>query len=262
MMRSLFTAGSGMRAQQFNVDTISNNLSNVNTTGFKRDRADFQDTFYEHLQTPGAPANEATEHPTGISVGSGVRIGATQSIQTQGSLKRTDGTLDMAIEGDGYFQVLQPDGSTAYTRDGSFKLDGEGNVVNSDGLFLEPQFTIPEDATEVNIREDGTVSVVTQGDTEAQEVGQIEVAKFVNPSGLKDIGSNLKEETTASGAPQVLTPGQDGAGQVRQGVLEKSNVDVVDSMTKLITAQRAFEMNSRSIQTTDGMLQEVSNLTR
>lgn len=259
-VRSVYTAATGMRAQQFNVDTISNNLANVNTTAFKRDRADFEDLFYQHAKVPGAPATEATEHPTGIHVGTGVRTAATQKLHTQGNAEKTDNPLDMMIQGDGFFQVQQADGTTAYTRSGSFKLDGDGNIVTSNGRFLLPEITVPEDATSINIREDGTVSVQIPGQTDPQEIGQIELAKFVNPAGLRSLGASLFEETTASGDPQVAIPGEDGLGNLRQGFLETSNVDVVRSLTKLITAQRGFEFNQRAVSTSDRMLQTVARL--
>lgn len=260
MLRSLFTGQTGMQAQKFNVDTISNNLANVNTTGFKRARGDFESLFYEHKKSPGAPATEATEHPTGVSVGTGVRISATQTLHEQGSAEQTGNDTDLMIQGDGFFRILQADGTTAYTRDGSFKLDGEGNLVTSSGQFLQPQIQVPENATGITIRKDGTVSAKIPGQADLQEIGQIELATFVNPSGLQKIGSNLFEETTASGAPQVLTPGQEGAGQIRQGFLETSNVNVTNALTDMISAQRAFEFNQRSIQTSDQMLQTVSQL--
>lgn len=262
MLRSLFTGATGMKAQQFNVDTIANNLANVNTTGFKKERADFESLFYEHKKSPGAPATDATEHPTGVSVGTGVRTAATKTVHQQGSAEQTGNDTDMMIQGDGFFRILQVDGSTAYTRDGSFKLDGEGNLVTSNGRFLQPQIQVPENATGITIREGGTVSAKIPGQADLQQIGQIELAKFVNPAGLQKIGSNLYEETTASGAPQVLTPGQDGAGKIRQGFLETSNVEVTNALTDMISAQRAFEFNQRSIRTSDQMLQTVSRLTQ
>lgn len=260
MLRSLFTGATGMKAQKFNVDTIANNLANVNTTGFKKDRADFESLFYEHKKSPGAPATNATEHPTGISVGTGVRVAATQTLHQQGSAEKTGNDTDLMIQGDGFFRILQPDGTTAYTRAGSFKLDGEGNLVTANGRFLQPQIQVPEEATSITVRKDGTVSAKIPGQADLQEIGQIELATFVNPSGLEKIGSSLYEETTASGAPQVLTPGQGGAGQVRQGFLETSNVEVTNALTDMISAQRAFEFNQRSIRTSDQMLQTVSRL--
>lgn len=262
MIRSLFTGGTGMQAMKFRVDTISNNLSNVNTTGFKKARADFESLFYEHKTVPGAPATNATEHPTGISVGTGVKTAATQTLHQQGNAEQTDNNLDMMISGKGFFQVLQEDGTTAYTRDGSFKLDGEGNVVTSNGRFLQPQFQVPENATNLNIRNDGTVSVKLPGQTDPEQIGQIELATFVNPAGLRKTGSNLFEQTTASGAPQLQLPGESNAGEIRQGFLETSNVNVTNALTDMISAQRAFEFNQRSIRTSDQMLQTVTNITR
>lgn len=262
MIRSLYTGGTGMRAQQFYVDTIGNNLSNVNTTGFKRARPDFQSLFYEHKKVPGAPATDATEHPTGISVGTGVKVGSTNRLHTQGNARKTDNPLDMSIQGDGFFQVTRADGTTAYTRDGSFKLDGEGNMVTSSGLFLEPQIQIPQEATGISIRSDGTVSVSLPGQSQSQQVGQLELAKFVNPAGLKAEGKNLFTETTASGAPTVQAPGNGGTGTLQQGFLETSNVDVVQSLTNMISAQRAFDFNHRTIRTSDQMLSRAATLLR
>lgn len=260
MIRSLFTGGTGMRAQQFFVDTIGNNLANVNTTGFKRSRPDFQDLFYEHLTVPGAPATDATEHPTGVSVGTGVKVGSTNRVHIQGNARKTENSLDMSIQGDGFFQVTMADGTEAFTRDGSFKLDGEGNIVTSEGLFLEPQIQVPEEATNITIRGDGTVSVTLPGQVDSQEIGQIELANFVNPAGLKSEGNNLFTETVASGAPQLSAPGNDGVGEIQQGFLETSNVDVVQSLTNMISAQRAFDFNHRTIRTSDQMLSRAATL--
>ncbi len=260
MIRSLFSAATGMRAQQFNVDVVSNNLSNVNTNGFKRSKGEFEDLFYEHMKDPGSPSNQASEHPTGISVGMGVRTGGTSRSHAQGNARNTENALDLMVKGDGMFQVLQPDGTTAYTRDGSFELDGEGNIVTSSGHYLQPQIQVPEEATDIDVRADGTVSAQMPGQTEAEEVGQIELARFTNPSGLRAEGSNLFKETSASGSPQVTTPGQDGAGEIQQGFLEKSNVDVIRSLTDLISMQRAYEFNHRTIRTSDQMLQRATTL--
>ncbi len=262
MLRSLFTGQTGMQAMKFQVDSISNNLSNVNTTGFKKERPDFESLFYEHKTAPGAPATNATEHPTGISVGTGVRTAATQTMHEQGNAKNTGNDLDMMIEGKGFFQVLREDGSTAYTRDGSFKLDGEGNIVTSNGRFLEPNIQVPEEATGISIREDGTVSAKLPDQVDPQQIGEIELATFVNPAGLRKEGENLYSETTASGDAQLQLAGQDGAGSIRQGFLEGSNVDVTRSLTNMISAQRAFEFNQRSITTSDQMLQTISQLVR
>ncbi len=260
MIRSLFSAATGMRAQQFNVDVVSNNLSNVNTNGFKRSKGEFEDLFYEHMKVPGSPSNQASEHPTGISVGMGVRTGGTSRSHAQGNARNTENSLDWMVKGDGMFQVLQPDGTTAYTRDGSFEMDGEGNIVTSSGHYLQPQIQIPEEATDIDVRADGTISAQMPGETDAQEVGQIELARFVNPSGLRAAGSNLFKETSASGPPQVTVPGQDGAGEIQQGFLEKSNVDVIRSLTDLISMQRAYEFNHRTIRTSDRMLQRATTL--
>ncbi len=260
MIRSLFNGATGMRAQQFNVDIVSNNLANVNTNGYKRTRADFEDLFYEHLKVPGSPSAEATEHPTGIAVGMGVRCGATSKVYSQGNARKTENPLDVMIKGDGFYQIMQPDGSIAYSRDGSFKMDGDGDIVTSSGLYLEPQITIPEDATNVTIRGDGTVSAQVPGNAEPQQVGQIEVANFVNPAGLRNIGSNLLKETTASGAPQVVTPGTEGSGELQQGFIESSNVDVIEALTDLIAMQRAYEFNHRTIRTSDKMLARATTL--
>ncbi|MFB6356777.1 MAG: flagellar basal-body rod protein FlgG [bacterium] len=260
MIRSLYTGGTGMRAMQFNVDIIGNNLANVNTNGFKRRRPDFQDLFYEQLKTPGAPSTNGTEHPTGLSVGTGVRSASTHRLHIQGNAKKTENPMDVMIQGNGFFQVTRPDGTTAYTRDGSFKLDGNGNIVTANGNFLQPQITVPQNATGITIRSDGTVSADIQGQTQAQQIGQIQLAKFVNPAGLEAEGKNLLSETAASGAPTIATPGQNGVGTLQQGFLEKSNVDVVESLTNMIAAQRAFEFNHRTIRTSDQMLRRAATL--
>ncbi|MFP4687008.1 MAG: flagellar basal-body rod protein FlgG [bacterium] len=261
MIRSLFSGGTGMRAQQFNVDIVSNNLSNVNTNGYKRTRADFEDLFYEHLKVAGSPSADAAEHPTGISVGMGVRTGATSKVYSQGNARKTENSLDVMIKGDGFFQIMQPDGTTAYSRDGAFKMDGDGNLVTSSGLYVQGgDISIPENATGITIRADGTVSAQIQGQEEPENVGQLELAKFVNPSGLKTIGSNLLKETTASGSPQVVTPGTEGAGELQQGFIESSNVDVIEALTDLIAMQRAYEFNHRTIRTSDKMLARATTL--
>lgn len=260
MIRSLYTGATGMQAQQFNVDVTSNNLANVNTNGFKRDRANFEDLFYQYMKNPGAPSAEATEHPTGLSVGMGVRAGSTSKVYTQGNPKKTENPLDMMIKGDGFFQVQKADGSTAYTRDGSFKMDGDGNVVTSNGLYTVPQIQIPQQATGITVRKDGTVSADMPGQNEPQNVGQIEIAKFVNPAGLKAEGSNLFTETPASGAPTVATPGTEGAGDIQQGFVESSNVNVISSLTKLIAMQRAYEFNHKTIKAGSRMLRRATTL--
>src|SRR5690606_4545937 len=228
MMRSLHTAASGMAGQQFNIDTIANNLANVNTTGFKKSRADFQDLLYQSVRFAGTPVTAGAQIPTGIQIGHGVRTVATQKIFSQGTFKQTDNPLDVVIEGDGFFQVLMPDGTIAYTRDGAFKQDANGRIVTSDGFYLEPEIVIPESAVQIAIGTDGTVSVTISGDSEPQTVGQIELARFVNPAGLQSAGRNLFFATAASGAPLVGIAGLDGFGNLAQGFLEMSNVQVVE----------------------------------
>lgn len=262
MMRALWTAGSGMAAQQTNIDVISNNLANVNTTGFKKIRVDFQDLIYQNLRDPGAPSGQGNHLPTGLQLGHGVRPVATQRIFTQGSYQQTGNALDVVIEGNGFLQVTLPEGDVAYTRDGSLKRDGEGRVVTSEGYLLEPQITIPENALSITISSDGIVSVTTPGDTVPQEIGQLELATFVNPAGLNSLGRNLFTETTASGAPVTGTPGEEGLGTITQYYIEMSNVQVVEEMINMIVAQRAYETNSKAIQASDEMLQQANNLRR
>ncbi len=260
MIRSLYTGATGMRAQQFNVDVTANNLANINTNGFKRDRANFEDLFYQYLKNPGAPSAEATEHPTGVSVGMGVRTGSTSKVYTQGNAKRTENPLDLMIKGDGFFQIQTADGGTAYTRDGALKMDGEGNLVTADGQYVQPNITIPEDANGVTVRQDGTVSASVPGQAAPVNVGQLQLATFVNPAGLKAESSNLFTETPASGTPTVSTPGTEGAGEIQQGFLESSNVDVISSLTKLISMQRAYEFNHKTIKASSRMLRRATTL--
>jgi len=262
MLRTLWTAATGMQAQNLNIDVISNNLANVNTTGFKKSRADFQDLLYENYRPAGVTAAADNQVPTGIQVGHGVRPVATQRIFTQGNYQLTKNQLDIAIEGSGFFQIIQPNGETAYTRAGAFKINSEGQVVNSDGLLLTPEIVIPTDATQISIGTDGTVSVLQAGQAEPTELGTVELAKFINPAGLESIGRNLYLESAASGAPQTGTGGEEGFGTIAQGFLEMSNVNVVDEMVNMITAQRAYEFNSKAIQTADDMLQIASNVKR
>jgi flagellar basal-body rod protein FlgG len=240
MLRSLFTAATGMTAQQQHIDIISNNLANVNTTGFKRGRADFQDLLYQTLRQPGAASSDQTEIPTGIQLGLGVRTAAVQRLFLEGDFQQTQNQLDMAIDGAGFFQIRRPDGETSYSRAGSFKLDSQGRVVNSDGFPLEPEITIPNDAVSITVGTDGTVSVLQAGNTTPQQVGQIQLASFPNAAGLSGQGRSLFQRTTASGDPITGTPGQGGLGGLSQGVLEISNVSVVEEMVNLITGQRAL----------------------
>jgi len=262
MMRALWTAASGMMAQQANVDVISNNLANVNTTGYKKTRLDFQDLIYQNLRDPGAQNAQGNQLPTGLQLGHGVKAVGTQKIYTQGTYQQTGNPLDMVIEGNGFFQITMPDGSLAYTRDGALKKDGQGRIVNTDGYLLEPQITIPENATSVSITSDGTVSVIIPGNNTPQEIGQIQLVSFVNPAGLNNTGRNLMTETAASGNPIVGTPGQDGIGTITQYYIEMSNVQVVEEMVNMIVAQRAYEVNSKAIQASDEMLQQANNLRR
>lgn len=262
MIRSLYTAATGMQAQTMNIDVIANNLSNVNTAGFKRSRAEFQDLLYETLREPGIPSSGEGEVPTGIQIGHGTRTAAVQKLFVQGEFQHTENQLDMAIEGDGFFQVVRPNGEIAYTRAGNFKVDSEGRIVTPDGFLMEPEITIPNDATAVAIGLDGTVSVRQAGQTGMTDVGNIELARFVNPAGLENIGRNLYSPTDASGDAVTGTPGEDGYGTIAQGYLELSNVSVVDEMVNMITAQRAYEINGKAIQAADDMLQTANNLKR
>jgi flagellar basal-body rod protein FlgG len=262
MIRSLWTSATGMQAQALNLDVISNNLANVSTTGFKKSRAEFQDLLYETLRPAGTPSSQDTQVPTGIQLGHGTRPSTVLKIFTQGDLENTKNELDLAIEGDGFFQILLPNGNTAYSRDGAFKLDSEGRVVNADGFALQPEITIPTDALSVTVGMDGTVSVLQAGDTVPSELGTIELARFVNPSGLISMGKNLLMISEASGDAMTGTAGEDGLGTIAQGFVERSNVSVVDEMVSMITAQRAYEANSKSIQTADEMLSIANNIKR
>ncbi len=262
MLRTLWIAASGMQSQSLNIDVIANNLANVNSTGFKRSRADFQDLLYETLRPPGVVSAAGSQVPTGIQVGHGTRPVAVQKIFLQGNYQHTENQLDVAIEGDGFFQILQPNGDIAYTRAGSFKLDSDGRIVTSDGFFLEPQLVIPADTTSVSIETDGTVSVFRAGETTPDEIGTINMARFLNPAGLESIGRNLYLETESSGTPIIGNGGEEGFGTVSQGYLEMSNVSVVEEMVNMITAQRAYEINSKAIQAADEMLQMANNVKR
>ncbi|MGC8484747.1 MAG: flagellar basal-body rod protein FlgG [Candidatus Baltobacteraceae bacterium] len=260
MMRALYTAASGMIAQQYNMDTISNNLANVDTTGFRRNVAHFQDLVYQQIQAPGAPIG-ASIVPVGQQVGLGVKVGSSEKVFTQGSLQQTGNPLDVAIEGDGFFQVTLPDGTTGYTRDGSFKVDANGAVVTADGYFVQPQITIPANATSVQIGQDGTVTALVPGSAIPQQLGQLTLARFVNNAGLSPIGGqNIYTQTAASGPPVVTQPELNGAGSLQSGYLENSNVQVVNEIVNMIVSQRAFEANSKAITASDQMLQTANNL--
>jgi flagellar basal-body rod protein FlgG len=262
MIRSLWTAASGMQAQTASIDVIANNLANVNTTGFKRSRADFQDLLYETMKAAGTSAAGDSQIPTGIQIGHGTRLVATQKVFVQGDFQNTQNQLDMAIEGDGFFQIVQANGDLAYSRAGNFKIDSDGRMVTPDGLLMDPEIAIPIDALSVTIATDGTVSVLQPGQNEPAEVGTIQLARFANPAGLESIGRNLFLATAASGDATTGTPGEDGFGTIAQGYLEMSNVSVVDEMVNMITAQRAYEINSKAIQAADDMLQAANNLKR
>lgn len=259
-MRSLWTSTTGMSAQNLNMDVIANNLANVSTTGFKKSRADFQDLLYQIMKVPGSPTSDDTKSPTGIQVGLGVKPAAVTKIFTEGDIVQTQNTLDLAIEGAGFFQVTLPDGNTAYTRAGNLKLDGDGRVTTSDGYPIEPEIVIPEDAREVTISETGVVSAILGDDTTSTELGNIDLVDFVNEAGLVAIGRNLFRETEASGTAVVGTPGTNGIGTLLQGYVENSNVNLVEEMTHMITTQRAFEINSNVISTSDEMMQTVTNM--
>ena len=265
MIRSLHTAASGMEAQQLRIDTIANNLANVNTTGFKKVRAEFQDLFYQELRQAGAPqatraAAIQSGPPVGLEVGQGTRPVASQKIFSMGELMQTNNPLDVAIEGQGFFKVQRADGSFAYTRAGAFKTNADGIVVTAEGQPLDPVIVVPPDTVHMIIDNDGTVKAQGPGDVDAVEIGRVELVQFVNNAGLHNLGHGLYAETTASGPPIYGFPGEDGLGFVSQGMLESSNVKVVEEMIDLIAAQRAYEINSRVIQTTDEMLQRVTNL--
>ena len=262
MIRSLWTSATGMQAQALNLDVIANNLANVNTAGFKKSRAEFQDLLYETIRPAGTSSSQDTQVPTGIQIGHGTRPSTVLKIFSQGDMENTKNELDLAIEGDGFFQIILPNGETAYTRDGAFKLDSDGRIVNSDGFALEPEISIPSDALSISVGIDGTVSVLQAGDSTPSEIGTIELARFVNPAGLISTGRNLYITSEASGDEMTGTPGEDGLGSIAQGFLEMSNVSVVDEMVSMITAQRAYEVNSKSIQTADEMLQIANNIKR
>lgn len=259
-MRALFTAATGMDAQQLRIDTIANNLANVSTTGFKKTRAEFQDLFYETLQAPGAQSSDGTSLPTGAQIGHGVKLGGVNRIFTQGTRANTGRDLDLSIDGDGFFQIQESGGEVLYTRDGSFSMDSDGNMVNDQGNLLEPNIQIPIDAIQVTVLQDGTVSALLAGQNSPQELGQLEIARFQNPSGLRALGGNLFVPTDSSGDAETGAPGDTGFGTVAQGFLESSNVNMAEELVKMILAQRAFEVNSRVIQAGDEMLQTAANL--
>jgi flagellar basal-body rod protein FlgG len=260
MIKSLNTAATGMIAQQANMDTIANNLANVSTTGFKKSRAEFEDLMYHTIKEPGAVSGNTAVSPTGVQTGLGVKTAAVQKDFTPGSTKVTKYAYDMEIEGNGFFQVMTPSGQMSYTRDGSFKKGADGRIQDRNGNPLQPEIVIPSEATGVEIAADGKVSIITAANTVPQNVGQIQLVNFINPAGLKSIGKNLFVPSASSGVPQVGNPGQIGLGEVAQGQLETSNVNIVEEMVNMITAQRAYETNSRVIQASDQMLQSINSL--
>ncbi len=262
MLRSLYTSATGMVAQQTQIDVTSNNIANVNTIGYKKQRAEFADLFYQTMEYAGTATSTTTNSPTGISIGLGARPTAVTKLFSQGNFKETGNNLDLAITGNGFFQVQLPNGNIGYTRNGSFKLDSTGTIVTSDGYKLIPQIVIPPDSTQISIGTDGTVSVLQAGQTQAQQIGQIQTVNFINPAGLHALGDNNYLNTSASGDPIAGNPGTDGLGQIRQGFVEMSNVKLVEEMTDLITGQRAYDANSKAIITSDEMLKTVNGLKR
>ena len=260
MIRSLWIAKTGLEAQQLNVDVISNNLANVSTNGFKRQRPIFEDLLYQQLRQPGAQTSQQTQVPSGLQIGTGVRPTATVRNFSNGSLQQTSNPLDIAINGAGFFQILLPDGTTAYTRDGSFQTDRDGQLVTASGFPVQPAITLPANATSLTIGRDGIVSITQAGQTNTVQVGQLQLATFLNPAGLQSKGENLYAETDASGAPNQVNPGVDGAGILSQGYVEASNVNVVEELVNMIATQRAYEINSKAVQTSDQMLQRLAQL--
>ena len=260
MIRSLWIAKTGLEAQQTQMDVISNNLANVSTTGFKRARAVFEDLLYQTIRQPGAQSSEQTQLPSGLQLGTGVKPVATERIFTQGNLQQTGNSKDVAIQGQGFFQVLMPDGTTSYTRDGSFQVDANGQLVTSSGFAVQPAITLPPDTQSLTIAMDGTVSVTQAGSATPVTVGTLQLATFINPAGLQSLGQNLYAETGASGTPGTNAPGSNGAGSLNQGYIETSNVNVVEELVNMIQTQRAYEINSKAISTSDEMLQRLTQL--
>ena len=260
MIGSLWIAKTGLDAQQTNMDVIANNLANVSTNGFKRQRAVFEDLLYQTVRQPGAQSSEQTNLPSGLQIGTGVRPVSTERLFSQGNLSQTSNSKDIAIKGEGFFQVQLPDGTTAYTRDGSFQVDQNGQLVTSSGYQIIPAITVPANALSMTVGRDGIVSVTTQGQTAAQQVGQLTLSTFINNSGLESLGENLYQETQSSGAPTESTPGLNGAGLLYQGYVETSNVNVAEELVNMIQTQRAYEINSKAVSTSDEMLQKLSQL--
>ncbi|MGE0791182.1 MAG: flagellar basal-body rod protein FlgG [Sandaracinaceae bacterium] len=259
-MRALRSAASGMIAQETHIDTIAHNMANVGTTGFRRQRAEFQDLIYQNVRAPGGRTGDGGTLPTGIQIGQGTRTVSTEFMHTQGALQSTGNPLDLAIEGEGFFQVTRQGGEVAYTRAGNLKLDNNGRLVTVDGLPIEPSITIPQDATSITVSPDGTISVTQPGSSQTMELGQLQIARFPNPGGLQALGRSMFRPSAASGQPLVAQPGQEGTGQLSQGFLEGSNVEVVNEMIDLISSQRAYEINQRVIQASDEMLRKTTDV--
>ena len=260
MMRSLWTSKTGMEAQQTQLDAISHNLANASTNGFKKSHVVFEDLMYQNIRQAGANSSEQTTLPTGLQVGLGARAVANVRSFTQGNLQQSSNPLDLAVQGNGFFEVQMPDGTVGYTRDGSFQVNAQGQIVTNNGYLLQPGITIPAEAQSVTIGQDGTVSALLPGNPQPQQVGQIQLASFINPAGLEPKGQNLFAETAASGAPASATPGTNSLGTLRQGFVETSNVNVVEELIGMIQTQRAYELNSKAIQTSDQMLQKLGQL--
>jgi flagellar basal-body rod protein FlgG len=260
MIRSLWIAKTGLEAQQTQMDVISNNLANVSTTGFKRSRAVFEDLLYQNLRQPGAQSSQQTQIPSGLQIGTGVRPIATERIHSQGNLQQTSNQLDVAIQGDGFFQVLMPDGTTAYTRDGAFMRDSQGQIVTANGFVVQPAITIPANATSVTIGQDGVITITQAGVAAPVQIGSLQLATFINATGLESMGQNLYLESASSGTPSTNVPGTNGTGTLSQGYVETSNVNVVEELVNMIQAQRAYEINSKAISTSDQMLQRLSQM--
>ena len=260
MIRSLWISKTGLDAQQTQMDVTANNLANVSTAGFKRSRAVFEDLLYQTIRQPGAQSSQQTQLPSGLQLGTGVRPVATERIFTQGNLQQTSNSKDLAINGEGFFQVLQPDGTAAYSRDGSFQVDNQGQLVTSSGFVIQPAISIPANAQSVTVGRDGTVSVTQPGTAAPTQVGALQLTTFINPAGLESKGENLFVETGSSGSPSTNTPGSNGAGTISQGYIETSNVNVVEELVNMIQTQRAYEINSKAITTSDQMLARLSQL--
>jgi len=260
LIRSLWISKTGMDAQQTQLDVVSNNLANVNTTGFKRSRAVFEDLLYQNAREPGAQSSQQTTLPSGLQIGTGTRVVTTERLHTQGNLTKTGNSTDVAINGNGFFQVQMPDGTLAYTRDGNFQINAQGQLVTSSGYPVQPAVTVPQNATSLTIGKDGVVTVTTPGTVNSTQVGTFQLANFINPAGLRSLGENLYAETEASGTANLANPGSNGVGALNQNYVETSNVNVVEEMIQMIQTQRAYEINSKAVQTADRMLEKVAQL--